>query len=121
MAFVAEGKYWVNNHAHILKPLNDGFDYWAEQLSLADYTKVITGAAQPKLSRENLGGVKVVIPPEEEIDEIIRIIQKQTTTTWEALTQAKGTIEKLKEYKATLINSAVTGKIMVTRSLEETA
>lgn len=29
LAFVADGKYWVNNHAHILRPLFKGFLYWA--------------------------------------------------------------------------------------------
>lgn len=62
LAFVADGKYWVNNHAHILRPLFEEFNYWAEQLSLIDYTVFISGAAQPKLSRVNLSAVKVIVP-----------------------------------------------------------
>ena len=70
LAFIAEGKYWVNNHAHILKPKHEGFEYWAELLSCCDYTKYISGSAQPKLSRENLGSVRLVLPYREEILEI---------------------------------------------------
>lgn len=51
LAFVATGKYWVNNHAHIIKPKFHGFKYWAELLSGLDYTVFISGAAQPKLTR----------------------------------------------------------------------
>ena len=55
LCFIATGKYWVNNHAHVLKPKFGDLVYWAELLSCFDYTVYITGAAQPKLSRDNLG------------------------------------------------------------------
>ena len=114
LAFVAEGKYWVNNHAHILQPKFEGFLYWAELLSLIDYTIYISGAAQPKLSRENLGAVKVIVPPRDEIIQIVSLIKTLTHKFSEAISLQQTQIEKLKEYKATLIDSAVTGKIKVT-------
>jgi type I restriction enzyme S subunit len=113
LAFVAEGKYWVNNHAHILQPKFEGFLYWAELLSLIDYTVYISGAAQPKLSRENLGAVKVIVPPKEEIIEIANLIQELSSKFSKAIALQQTQIAKLKEYKATLIDSAVTGKIKV--------
>ncbi len=113
LAFEAEGKYWVNNHAHILKPKYTGFRYWAELLSLIDYTVYISGAAQPKLSRENLGGVKILVPPKNEIEEIISYIETQSAKIDQAIFLQQTQIEKLKEYKTTLIDSAVTGKIKV--------
>ena len=48
--YKAEGKFWVNNHAHILKPIRDDYDYLAYVMEAADYTLFITGSAQPKLS-----------------------------------------------------------------------
>ena len=113
LAFVATGQYWVNNHAHILKPKFDGFLYWAELLSLVDYTVYITGAAQPKLSRENLGSVKVVVPSETDLLKISEYIKTVNVRFEEPITLQQSQIEKLKEYKATLIDGAVTGKIMV--------
>ena len=113
LAFVAEGKYWVNNHAHILQSKFEGFLYWAELLSLIDYTVYISGAAQPKLSRENLGAVKVIVPPQTEILEIANLIKKKSWKFSEAMALQQTQIKKLKEYKATPINSAVTGKIKV--------
>ena len=54
-AFFAEGKYWVNNHAHILdstpKQLLDYVALVINSMKLDDY---ITGSAQPKLSQDNL-------------------------------------------------------------------
>ena len=113
LAFVADGKYWVNNHAHIIKPLIKGFRYWAELLSAVNYTTSISGAAQPKLTRERLGSIRVVVPPLEEIESIISYMESITPEMEQSICIQLQQIEKLKEYKASLINSAVTGKIKV--------
>lgn len=114
LAFIANGKYWVNNHAHILKPTFSGFRFWASFLSLIDYTIYISGAAQPKLSRENLGSVKVIVPPDNEINSISMFIETQSTKIDASIALQEKQIGKLKEYKATLIDSMVTGKVKVT-------
>jgi len=113
LAFVARGKYWVNNHAHILEPLFPGFEYWAELLSAVDYTIYISGSAQPKLTRDRLGSVRVPVPPSDERDKIIELINTQSEKFRKAISIKQDQIAKLKEYKTTLINAAVTGKIKV--------
>jgi type I restriction enzyme S subunit len=60
LAFIARGKYWVNNHAHILKPKRGNIEYWTYILENMEYSLYVTGAAQPKLSSMNLGKVKLV-------------------------------------------------------------
>jgi len=113
LAFIAEGKYWVNNHAHILKPKYEGFEFWAKLLSLCDYTVYITGAAQPKLSRGNLGNVLLPVPPAEEMLAISKKLEQDLPRYFDAAKRFKAQIERLKEYKTILINQAVTGKIKV--------
>jgi len=113
LAFIAEGKYWVNNHAHILKPKYEGFDFWAKLLSLCDYTVYITGAAQPKLSRGNLGNILLPVPPAEEILTISKKLEKDLPRYFDATKKFEAQIERLKEYKTILINQAVSGKIKV--------
>ena len=49
LIYKAEGKFWVNNHAHILKPIRDDYDYLAYVMEAADYTLFITGSAQRKI------------------------------------------------------------------------
>lgn len=56
---------------------------------------------------------KTPMPPDQERAEIVNHIVNTSELTKEAVTQAEQAITKLKEYKATLINSAVTGKIKV--------
>jgi len=69
IAFKAKGKFWVNNHAHIVQGLtpflNDYIVYYLQKTNLSPF---ITGAAQPKLSKENLLKIPFIIP--ENFDEI---------------------------------------------------
>ncbi len=59
LAFLATGKFWVNNHAHILKPRWGGDDtFFVTLLESRDFSLFVTGAAQPKLTMENLGRFK---------------------------------------------------------------
>ncbi len=65
------------------------------------------------LSQELLKRMPVVIPPMIEQIEISNYLEKFTAKISTAISLKEQEIEKLKEYKATLINSAVTGKIKV--------
>jgi len=66
-----------------------------------------------RLYTENFGGIKVPFPPVEEQKLIIDFIEVESDKINKAIALQEKQIEKLKEYKATLINSAVTGKIRV--------
>ena len=47
LVYRASGKFWVNNHAHILKPKDgNNYDFLAYALEAGDYNTYITGAAQ---------------------------------------------------------------------------
>lgn len=63
IAQIARGKYWVNNHAHIVES-NGRCDlrficYLLNKMDLSGY---ITGSAQPKLSQANLLAIELVLP-----------------------------------------------------------
>ena len=79
-AFFAEGRYWVNNHAHVLdatdKNLLDFIAIVINSMKLDDY---ITGSAQPKLSQDNLNKIPIVLPPLAEQQRIIAEIKKWFT------------------------------------------
>lgn len=65
IAFVASGKYWVNNHAHILKPIDGMPTFWSEMIESLQIAPFVTGSAQPKLTAEALMNLIVAAPPEE--------------------------------------------------------
>ena len=62
-AFIAEGKYWVNNHAHVLKPFAANDTLLESYLTMQDLSPFVTGAAPPKLTLGKLKGIPVPLPP----------------------------------------------------------
>lgn len=71
-----EGKFWVNNHAHIITGKNS---FTVEMLyllfSLTNVRSIITGAVQPKISQANLKKVSIIIPSTAEIKAFDSIVQ----------------------------------------------
>jgi type I restriction enzyme S subunit len=63
-AFIAEGKYWVNNHAHVLRPVEVSDTLLASYLTMLDLQKYVTGAAPPKLTLGKLKEIPVLFPKE---------------------------------------------------------
>lgn len=108
LAFIAEGKFWVNNHAHILKP-KKGFsiDYYVHALEALDYSIWISGSAQPKLNQEKLNNVEVCVPLTKEQEAIAEFISKKVKVieTKIALLERKSTYYK--ELSKSLINETV--------------
>ena len=66
-----------------------------------------------RLYFDKFGVIYVPFPSVKEQQAISEYIEAVTIKTEAAITNQQAQIEKLKEYKATLINSAVTGKIKV--------
>ena len=110
LIYKAEGKFWVNNHAHILKPIKDDYNYMAHTLEAADYRNYITGFAQPKLSQENLKAVKLPVPPLSEQQSIASYLDTKCAEIDALIAIKQAKIEELKEYKKSVIYEYVTGK-----------
>lgn len=114
LIYKAEGKFWVNNHAHILKPRNGfNYDYLAYVMEAADYTLFITGSAQPKLSQSNLNAVKLPIPSFEKQSNICDWLSPRIEQIDSSISQCNKMISLLQERKQIIINDVVTGKVKV--------
>lgn len=76
IAQIVEGKFWVNNHAHIVQ-CNEKcrLDYLEYAINSMDLSGYITGSAQPKLSQNNLNAVEIALPDLETQDAIISVIK----------------------------------------------
>ena len=60
------GKFWVNNHAHVLTGSNGiSTEYLRELLDHINIRPFVTGAVQPKLNQRNLKSVPILVPPPE--------------------------------------------------------
>jgi len=91
IAFPASGKYWVNNHAHILKFASSTtqrfVELYLESIPLDEY---ITGAAQPKLNQKALNSIPIPHPPLPEQQRIVGILDE----VFEGIATAKANAEK---------------------------
>jgi len=65
LALMASGKFWVNNHAHIIRAKPGVSDdlFLLHSLNCTDIKPYVTGAAQPKLSQANMRLIKIALPP----------------------------------------------------------
>lgn len=81
IAFRASGKFWVNNHAHVVQP-KDGvlLDYLIHCFAVMDLQPYITGSAQPKLSQAKLNYIPIPLPPLPEQKRIIGILSDRLST-----------------------------------------
>lgn len=98
IAFRATGKFWVNNHAHILQGNELASTRYLEYALLAaDITPYLTGAVMPKLTQGNLNKIELPCPPPEIQNEIVGVLGalddrienlRQTNATLEAIAAA---------------------------------
>jgi len=72
-AFIATGKYWVNNHAHVLRPDRTRIldELLVALLNYMDLTPYITGVTVPKLNQQKLRAIEIPLPPLEVQNEIM--------------------------------------------------
>lgn len=108
LAFLATGKYWVNNHAHILKPKKGNIVYFVNLLETIDYSIYVTGSAQPKLTQDAISNIWIPVPPFEEQEEIAKFITKKSTEIDNLISDKERLIELLEEKRQAVITETVT-------------
>jgi type I restriction enzyme S subunit len=116
LAIIARGKFWVNNHAHILKPRQGNLVYLTNYMETLNYMAWISGAAQPKLTQDRLFSISIAVAPPEEQDAIVEQTGRETRPLLTAISRLEREIELLREYRTRLVADVVTGKLDVRRA-----
>lgn len=93
--------------------INKTFLNWLLHRFDIDFMKTLGSGVRQTLNYNDIAQCQLVTPQIKEQIEIANYIEKNTRIVEHAISLKVQEIEKLKEYKATLINSAVTGKIKV--------
>ena len=121
-AFFADGKYWVNNHAHVLDATDKSIlDFVAIVINSMKLDDFITGSAQPKLSQDNLNKISVMLPP---INEQYRILKevKHWFSLIAMIERGKDNLlETIKQTKSKILNLAIHGKLVPQDPTDEPA
>lgn len=106
-----DGKFWVNNHAHVITGKN-GFSVEMLYLlfSLTKIRSIITGAVQPKISQSNLSNLSVIIPALDEVKRLNAIIQP----IFEQIRNLRSENARLTSIRDVLLTHLISGEIDVT-------
>lgn len=111
LMYEVNGKAWINNHAHILKPNEDtDFYYLFYALEGLDINPYITGSAQPKLSQDNLKNILIPMPDYQEQCEISRYLINKCAEIDKLISDKTHLLEEMEIYKKSVIFEYVTGK-----------
>ena len=75
-SFIATGKYWVNNHAHVIRPHRDSIldEFLVYYLNFSDLSDYITGTTVKKLNQQKLKIISIPVPP---LAEQKKMVQKK--------------------------------------------
>lgn len=98
-AFIVDGKYWVNNHAHVVKPnteklLNKWLTYYLCGIDLKPW---VTGMTVPKLNQGQLKSIPIPLPPLAEQERIVAKLDAAFAEIDEAVENLKNKKMNLKK------------------------
>lgn len=111
---IVDGEFFATEHAVVANPTVELDNLWLYfLLKTMDLNQYSTTAAQPGISTEMVGRLRVPFPHLEEQKQISSYLKIEVAKIDNIATTTKKIINSLKEYRSTLITQAVTGKIDV--------
>lgn len=88
IAFIARGRYWVNNHAHVLDGISEQLLRYVElYFNAIDLKPYVTGTAQPKMNQAKMNGIPLALPPEGEQHRILAKVDELMILCYQLKTQ----------------------------------
>ena len=100
IAYLSKGKFWLNNHAHIMKMKTGSNEFLIQLLEKQNYEKYNTGTAQPKLNGEVVKKISLHFPSDEEQSAIGSLFR----TLEDLLVSYKENLANYQSLKATMLS-----------------
>ena len=110
-SYIMRGKFWVNNHAHVLKAKEDITTnlYLTHVLNYMDLSIYVGGDARGKINQGTLKSIKIPLPPLDEQKKIANIL----STIDQKIEKEENRKKALNELFNSMLNNLMTGKIRV--------
>jgi type I restriction enzyme, S subunit len=106
-SFIATGKFWVNNHAHVLKCTKIDINYLKEFLNRTNLNSYVVGTTRGKLTKKELMSILIPLPKEDVQKDIVKKIHKIN----EVLSDIQKNLYNLKSLRNKFSNELLTGKL----------
>ena len=107
IAFIATGKYWVNNHAHVIDSFDtDALKYLALAINQMDLKPFLTGTAQPKLNQAKLNKLRIPLPPHAEQKRIVAKVDELMALCDQLEARLKVRSEVAEKFARSVVNAA---------------
>lgn len=112
-AYLARGKYWVNNHAHVLRARHGltSNTFVQHYLNIFDYHGYVTGTTRLKLNQAPLRSIPTPLPPLAEQYRIVAKIEELFTRLDAGVEALKQIKRQLKRYRQAVLKHAFEGKL----------
>lgn len=112
LAFIVDGQFWVNNHAHAVKCIAEmPAKFVASYINSLDLSPWVSGSAQPKLTKANLARIPMPLPPLAEQ----KVIADKLDTLLAQVETTKARLDRipqiLKTFRQSVLAAAVSGKL----------
>lgn len=108
ISYLVSGKFWVNNHAHILKAkVGHETKFIHYSLVHKNILKHINGGTRAKLNQADMRDISILLPPLPEQQKIAKIL----TSVDEVIEKTQAQIDKLKDLKTGMMQELLTSGI----------
>lgn len=109
-AYVVNGRFWVNNHAHILKAHGSN-RYLSHYLNTVHYEDHVTGTTRPKLTKGALVSIPIALPPLNEQHRIVERIETLFDEIGRGVESLRDAKRAIGFYRQSLLKSAFEGHL----------
>lgn len=112
-AYLATGRFWVNNHAHVLSGAGELIDnrFLCYQLNVVDYHPFVTGSTRLKLTSAAMRQIPLVVAPAAEQARIVAKLEELLSDLDAGVAELKAAQKKLQQYRQSLLKAAVEGAL----------
>jgi type I restriction enzyme, S subunit len=119
LAFIVTGKFWVNNHAHILQTKEElslnFLCYYFNSLNIAQY---VSGSAQPKLNQANMNKIPVPVCSLKEQELIVQELESKLTVCDKIEETISQSLQQAETLRQSILKQAFEGKLVPSENIE---
>ncbi len=112
-AYLVNGRFWVNNHAHVLQGADGLIDnrFLCYQLNMVDYQPFVSGSTRLKLTNSAMKQIPLVLAPAKEQTRIVEKLEELLSELDAGVAELKAAQKKLVQYRQSLLKVAVEGAL----------